>query len=254
MYNRKYDLGQSLPGIYLIIFKDTEYVYIGSSYNVYDRLAGHLRTLLNNKHDNVFLQRTYLKYGKDKIRFIPLEYCEKDDTILQQKEVYWYNYLINKYKLINLVDPVRNTLPLEHRQGKRGLYTRTNTTAIGVSLTKSGKYVARLHAYNKYRNLGVFSSYEEATSLYKQCLTIDNEKDLLSFIEECIQKAESQRNKKHKYKGVYNRYNNCWIARIEVKRAFIWLGSYSSEVEAATVYNNYIIEHKLNRRLNIIDE
>lgn len=46
--------------------------------------------------------------------------------------------------------------------------------------------------------------------------------------------------------------NKPWRARITYNRKGILIGSYKTEIEAAQAYNDYIIEHKLNRPLNEI--
>lgn len=256
MYKGKYDLGQSLPGIYLITFLNTKYVYIGSSYNVYKRLAEHLRRLTKNNHENVILQRLYSKYGEEKIRLIPILYCEKEDTVLQEKEVYYYNFLKEKFKLINFVYPVRNTLPIEYQKGRRGVCRRTNSKATGVTLTKSGKYLLRFAAFNngKGEDSGRFSTYEEAHMLYQQSLMINDVKELIEFRQGCKNKARKQAPRKYKYSGVTKRYKNSWEAIVYLGKSTKWLGSYASEKEAAFAYNNYILENKLNRKLNTIEE
>ena len=55
------------------------------------------------------------------------------------------------------------------------------------------------------------------------------------------------------YKGVY-KVGNGIKAGIKVSKKTIYIGSYKTEIEAAKAYNNYVIEHKLDRKLNVVPE
>ena len=55
------------------------------------------------------------------------------------------------------------------------------------------------------------------------------------------------------YKGV-KKANSYFRANIKVNKKTISIGSYKTEIEAAKAFNDYIIEHKLDRKLNIIPE
>lgn len=81
------------PGIYLIRNIITDFVYIGSSKNVYHRLMTHKSELLNNKHDNTHLQRSFNKHGCKNFSVELLEYC--DDLI--SKETFYLAQYTNCY-------------------------------------------------------------------------------------------------------------------------------------------------------------
>ena len=51
------------------------------------------------------------------------------------------------------------------------------------------------------------------------------------------------RSKEHK--------NKPWFAQIRVDKKRIYLGSYKTELEAAIIYNNYVVDYILDRPLNI---
>lgn len=88
---QKSDL-RNKSGIYIIINKITDKTYIGSSYNLIQRLSSHLSGLRKNKHSNVILQRNYNIYGESSFEFEVLEFCEKE--LLQARE----QYFINQFK------------------------------------------------------------------------------------------------------------------------------------------------------------
>jgi group I intron endonuclease len=79
-------------GIYMIKNEINEKFYIGSSKNIDTRWVVHKSKLKMNKHDNIHLQRSYNKYGKENFSYIILE--ETDAEILLSKE---QEYL-DKYK------------------------------------------------------------------------------------------------------------------------------------------------------------
>ena len=56
---------RNLSGIYKITNLENNKFYIGSAKDLYDRLASHKKDLRANKHCNIYLQRSYNKYGAD---------------------------------------------------------------------------------------------------------------------------------------------------------------------------------------------
>jgi len=86
--NRQRDLNKC--GIYLIRNKVNQKVYIGKSINIYTRIKDHI-TALNrkNKNENIHLINSWHKYGKDCFEYEVLEYLERNDNILSEKELYW---------------------------------------------------------------------------------------------------------------------------------------------------------------------
>lgn len=54
-----------------------------------------------------------------------------------------------------------------------------------------------------------------------------------------------------KFIGIHKRKNR-YQAYIKVNKKYINLGRYDTDTEAAMAYNNYVVEHKLNRTLNEI--
>lgn len=58
-----------VSGIYQIKNIKTNQAYIGSSIDINKRKLRHYRELKNNKHHNIYLQRSYNKYGKQNFMF-----------------------------------------------------------------------------------------------------------------------------------------------------------------------------------------
>jgi group I intron endonuclease len=83
-------------GIYIIKNTVNGKIYIGSSsYNIYNRITVHKRFLKQNKHENLYLQASYNKHGKDAFVFEILELCDKSLCI--EREQYYLD-LYQSYK------------------------------------------------------------------------------------------------------------------------------------------------------------
>lgn len=79
-------------GIYKIINKKTNKIYVGSSVNLKNREYKHFWMLDKGIHDNHHLQKSYSKYGKKSFSFEVIELCDPDNLILKE------NYHISSYK------------------------------------------------------------------------------------------------------------------------------------------------------------
>lgn len=82
-------------GVYKIEHISSRKVYIGSSKNMYRRCHRHMSELRHGKHNNQFLQRAFIKYGKNDFKVESLEKCTKE--ILEEREQFY----IDKYKSFN---------------------------------------------------------------------------------------------------------------------------------------------------------
>jgi group I intron endonuclease len=102
----------SKSGIYLITNIKSNKKYVGSSYNIYTRIARHKSDLLKNKHANQHLQNSFNKHGLKTFKVNILEFCEKD--MLVEKEQHYIDTL--KPEFNNIIDVIRKTLSVESRQ------------------------------------------------------------------------------------------------------------------------------------------
>lgn len=96
-----------MQGIYYIICKKNNKVYIGSSINIEKRINRHKRELKNNIHKNSHLQKSVIKYGLDNFEFGLLEGCNNN---LLERENYYINYFnsLNSKYGYNKVTAKRN--------------------------------------------------------------------------------------------------------------------------------------------------
>lgn len=73
-------------GVYKITCLKNNKIYIGSSKNISKRFSSHKNQLKNKKHHNYFLQKDWIKYGKENFKFEILELCEPNKRFdLEQK-------------------------------------------------------------------------------------------------------------------------------------------------------------------------
>lgn len=77
-------------GIYKIQNLKNGKVYIGQSNNIKYRIRQHKSHLRHNTHYNLFLQKSWNKYGEENFEFSIVEECELSQ--LNDRETYWCNY------------------------------------------------------------------------------------------------------------------------------------------------------------------
>lgn len=96
-------------GIYAIINKCNNKIYIGQSKSIKQRIARHKSELKHNHHKNIYLQREYNKYGYECFDFVLLELCAESE--MTDKEKYYIKkYQSNDYNNgFNLTDGGENT-------------------------------------------------------------------------------------------------------------------------------------------------
>ncbi len=77
-------------GIYMIVNKINNKVYIGKTVNIYERIRQHINTLnKKSKNANIHLINAWFKYGRDNFRYEVLEYTEDNDDILKERELFY---------------------------------------------------------------------------------------------------------------------------------------------------------------------
>lgn len=119
-------------GIYTIYYSSNNKIYVGYTNNFTKRANKHYNRLLNNKHENPYLQNSYNKYGKDSIVIEMLSEC--DEKFLASEEHYWCN-LLNSHKLGFNIKP---THPDNKVNGWKGRH-HTNESKLKMSKSKKGK-------------------------------------------------------------------------------------------------------------------
>lgn len=82
-------------GIYAIVNNVNGKMYIGQSINLDSRKSNHFKALESNKHYNIYLQKSFDKYGKSAFEFMVIEHCDKE--MLNEIE----SKYINKFDTMN---------------------------------------------------------------------------------------------------------------------------------------------------------
>lgn len=95
----RFDLNKC--GIYCIRNLINNKVYIGKSYNIYQRIAAHIYALnVKSKDENRHLIAAWHKYGRENFEYFVLEYLPLDEELVKNRELYWmevYNSIDRKF-------------------------------------------------------------------------------------------------------------------------------------------------------------
>ncbi len=75
-------------GIYKITCLSNGKIYIGSAFNLSNRMSTHKYTLKNNKHKNKHLQNAWNVYGEESFLFETLEIVENKKLIIEREQFY----------------------------------------------------------------------------------------------------------------------------------------------------------------------
>ena len=101
-------------GIYAIINKINQKMYIGSSRHMQNRKYAHFKELEKGCHSNSHLQRAYNKYGKANFEFKILLYCRIDELLEKERDCIAKHDTTNRAKGYNVVSD-----PLHHAEQMR---------------------------------------------------------------------------------------------------------------------------------------
>lgn len=126
-----------MKGIYAIINKFNNKIYIGSASNIMTRISGHKYLLAKGNHGNKHLQAAYNKYGQDAFDYISIEECEN----LVEREEYWIIY----YEAINPEKGYNKAINIQNTSG----YKWTEESRKKFSESKKGKPVHSKEGYEK---------------------------------------------------------------------------------------------------------
>lgn len=94
-------------GVYQIVNKINNKVYIGGTLDLRERLSNHISELRNNHHHSIYLQRAFNKYGVNNFYFEILDICESNWDIIESIEQNYFNihkenFVKNTYNILNI--------------------------------------------------------------------------------------------------------------------------------------------------------
>jgi group I intron endonuclease len=134
-----------VKGVYRITNVVTGKSYIGSSVDVENRFSEHKRTLKNESHRNIYLQRAWCKYGEDAFRFEILEEVLKEEFLLPREQA-WIDKLMcyqneNGYNICKIAG---RTTGYKHTEESRKLIS-----ALAKKRYESPDYHLRKYQFKK---------------------------------------------------------------------------------------------------------
>lgn len=131
-------------GVYKITNVTNNKVYIGSSKELKNRITKHLWLLKNKRHDNIYLQNSYEKYGEKNFKFEVIEYCSEEELI-DRENFYILQYKSNTmslgYNLALVSDNRRNIYvdDVKIRLSKFNLEKNNNIRTFSLTNIQTGK-------------------------------------------------------------------------------------------------------------------
>ena len=113
-----------IAGIYKILNKTNNKVYIGSATNIKKRWRDHKWYLNHNMHHNSHLQSAWNKYGVDNFEFSIIIECTIDELLIKEREfIKTYDTSNNNYGY-NVNDPEHTFLNRKHTEKTKNSYLK----------------------------------------------------------------------------------------------------------------------------------
>ena len=205
--------------------------------------------------------------------FVKNPSCEEVKFDLLKRGIYdEYKYKI----IIPKEEPKQETLEVKRNYKKHSL-TKTKGYKLWCNIIQRC-YNPKNHSYKYYGEKGVImedyfkNSYENFINWIKGIanyekwlnsseLSLDRIDNTLGYVRGNIKfstKTEQVENQnlrldnKSGYKGVcYHKLNKKYGATITINKSKVFLGYYDTALEAALVYDNYVLKNNLNRKTNL---
>lgn len=209
-------------GVYQIKNCITNQLYIGSTTMTFvKRCQHHINRLRSGKHKNLYLQRSWNKYGEDNFEFSIVEICTKDLSLVQEQ--IWINKLnvLDKKKGFN-INPLASGTP---NMSKEAIEKRRQTM---IRKYKSGeldhvkKILSSRISWNKGLKLKDTSYLQVKKTITKAVLD----------------------SRKKKIENTRNKYPNVYVYDISLKFLGKWRSTIDLQEWSLTKDNNLPIKSR----------
>jgi group I intron endonuclease len=269
---------------YGVIYKITNLIngkiYIGQTkQNPNKRWCSHKNNSKNKKYKNISLiSKAIYKYGEENFTFEIIDSARCAES-LNRLEGYYITTLCSLTPKGYNIESFSNEKRITSEETKNKIIKKitnrkTNIASskfYGVYFKKSiNKWQAVIHFKNKKTHIGYFSLEEDAAKARDIEILKNKYNDILElnypelkeeylggniFVNKHNQKDETKNKSKTKYKGIYfDKTRNKWSASISYNGKAKHLGRFNTEIEAATKYNEAVIEYYGNDAVfNIIE-
>lgn len=131
-------------GVYYIQNLVSNKFYVGSSYDVYNRIKSHLNLLQRNCHTNIHMQRSYNKHGQDKFAWGICEEVFDIDQLLTVEQV-WID-VMGDYNICTEAGSTRGYVATEETRAKlRAKNVGEGNPMYGTKRPEVGNLFRKIH-------------------------------------------------------------------------------------------------------------
>jgi group I intron endonuclease len=132
-------MGDDFACVYGIQNLITGRIYIGSTSNWYKRKSLHINTLKDNKHANIYLQRSWDKHGEKAFKFFIVERCSKDKETLCEREQFWFNHYKENGLVYNIRKIAESNLGIKFNEEHKEKMKKAQEWRIGIKRSEETK-------------------------------------------------------------------------------------------------------------------
>ena len=128
-------------GIYAIVNRVTNDMYVGSSVTIARRWRTHKSQLNNNKHYCLHLQNAYAKYGANFFDWKIIEYVEDNSSLIQREQI-WIDFFSPAYNKRHIANSPLGTKHSAETRAKMSVSAKkkifTKEHKLNISKAKKG--------------------------------------------------------------------------------------------------------------------
>ena len=161
-------------GIYKITNKINNKSYIGQSIDIEDRLRHHKSSLKHNRHENLYLQNAWNKYGENNFTFEILIECNEDmlDNLekhyIQLYKTMNENFGYNFESGGNLNKHISEASRKKMSESKKGMYVGKNNPMYNVHLKHTEEFKRKMSERFSGSGNNMFGVHQKISEERKQ--------------------------------------------------------------------------------------